>query len=37
MIKGNRFCLIMKRHSKSLARVIAEAGTGEGASIGVCG
>ncbi|KAF6250880.1 kinase-like domain-containing protein [Scenedesmus sp. NREL 46B-D3] len=25
-IKGNRFCLIMKRYSKSLARVIAEAG-----------
>jgi hypothetical protein len=28
-IKGNRFCLIMKRYSKSLARVIAEAGTGK--------
>jgi hypothetical protein len=28
-IKGNKFCLIMKRYSKSLARVIAEAGTGE--------
>eukprot|EP00882_Tetradesmus_deserticola_P031614 GHRQ01035759.1.p1 GENE.GHRQ01035759.1~~GHRQ01035759.1.p1 ORF type:complete len:153 (+),score=71.68 GHRQ01035759.1:486-944(+) len=28
-IQGNRFCLIMKRYSKSLARVIAEAGAGE--------
>eukprot|EP00882_Tetradesmus_deserticola_P027247 GHRQ01030131.1.p1 GENE.GHRQ01030131.1~~GHRQ01030131.1.p1 ORF type:complete len:302 (+),score=121.67 GHRQ01030131.1:767-1672(+) len=27
-IQGNRFCLIMKRYSKSLARVIAEAGAG---------
>jgi hypothetical protein len=29
-IKGNRCCHSMKRYSKSLARVIAEAGTGEG-------
>jgi hypothetical protein len=28
-IKGNRFCLVMKHYSKSLARAVAEAGSGE--------